>query len=81
MGTCQDGYTKSLVLQILGTGLVLKDKKVYIKAKSVFSFLRNTQNRLLEETGLVGLEEMPIVSGNSEPLPLETPLGARFSKS
>src|SRR5258708_28433795 len=34
-----DDYTKRLVLQILGTDLILKDKKLYIKAKSMFIFL------------------------------------------
>lgn len=71
-----DDYTKRLILQILGTDLILKDKKLFIKAKSVFSFLRNTQNQLLEESDLVGLKEKPINWDKIALLPLEVPLGA-----
>lgn len=52
-----DSYTKRMVLQILGSDLKLKDKKLYIEAKSAFIFLRNQQNELFESNGLVGLKD------------------------
>lgn len=59
-----DDYTKRMVLQILGSDLRLKDKNLYLEAKSVFIFLRNKQNQLLEENGLVGPKEMPLQQAN-----------------
>src|SRR3989344_5410040 len=52
----KDPFVKKMVLQILGSDLRLKDKKLYLEAKSVFIFLRNKQNELFEENGLVGLK-------------------------
>lgn len=37
---------KRLVLQILGADFILRDQKLFIEAKGVFIFLRNTQNKL-----------------------------------
>jgi len=59
-----DDYTKRMVLQILGSDLKLKDKKLYLEAKSVFMFLRNKQNELSEENGLVGLKKGPSHQSN-----------------
>ncbi|MBI2085948.1 recombinase family protein [Candidatus Daviesbacteria bacterium] len=53
----KDPYVKRMVLQILGSDLRLKDKKLFIEAKSAFIFLRNKQNELFESNGLVGLKD------------------------
>ena len=71
-----DPYVKKMVLQILGSDLRLKDKKLYLEAKSVFIFLRNKQNELFKENGLVGLKEMPLEQANQAKPTLFIPSGA-----
>ena len=39
----KDPYVKRMVLQILGADLKLRDKKLYVEAKSVFLFLKKFQ--------------------------------------
>ena len=72
----KDPFVKKMVLQILGSDLRLKDKKLYLEAKSVFIFLRNKQNELFDENGLVGLKEMPLEQANQQKTALPIPLGA-----
>ena len=72
----KDPNIKRMVLQILGSDLKLKDKKLYLEAKSVFVFLRNRQNQLFEENGLVGLREMPLEQANQAKTAPPLSLGA-----
>jgi site-specific DNA recombinase len=41
-----DSYTKKMVLKILGSDLILRDKKLQIEAKSAFIFLADAQKEL-----------------------------------
>ncbi len=72
----KDPYVKRLVLQILGSDLKLKDKKLYIEAKTAFLFLRNKQNQLFEDNGLVGLKEGVLLQANQAKTTLPVSLGA-----
>ena len=71
-----DPYVKKMVLQILGSDLKLKDKKLYLEAKSVFIFLRNKQDELFEKNGLVGLKEIPLEQAKQSKTTLPIPYGA-----
>jgi site-specific DNA recombinase len=71
-----DDYTKRMVLQTLGSDLRLKDKKLYLEAKSVFVFLRNKQNELLTENNLVGLKKKPLQKSNQDFSTPQVHLGA-----
>ena len=71
-----DSYTKRMVLQILGSDLRLKDKKLYLEAKSVFVFLRSKQNQLFKEGGLVGLTDDAVKQAKQNNLIFSVPLGA-----
>lgn len=71
-----DPYVKSLVLQILGSDLKLRDKKLYLEAKSAFIFLRDKQNQLFEDNGLVGLKIMALQQANQGKTTLPVSLGA-----
>lgn len=65
----KDPYVKKMVLQILGSDLKLEDRKLYIEAKSQFMFLRNKQNQLFEENGLVGPQiQAQIEAGSNLPV-------------
>ena len=44
-----DIYTRQLVLRILGSNLILKDKRVEIEAKKAFVFLKDAQNGISKE--------------------------------
>lgn len=50
--------SKRFVLQILGANFILKGEKLFIEAKGVFIFLRNTKNKLLikREQGVLNSE-------------------------
>ena len=71
-----DPYVKRLVLQILGSDLTIKDKNLYLEAKSVFIFLRNKQNQLFEDNGIVGLRERALQQSNQNNSALSIPMGA-----
>ena len=45
----QDPYIKRMILQILGLDLKLRDKKLYLEAKSQFIFLRNKQKSAFQK--------------------------------
>ncbi len=47
-------YIKRSVLQILGADLKLRDKKLYLEAKSAFIFLKDKQREFYQENGSVG---------------------------
>ena len=72
----KDPYVKRLVLQILGSDLKIRDKNLYLEAKSVFIFLRNKQNKLFEENGIVGLKERALQQANMDKSMLQIPIGA-----
>jgi len=72
----KDPYVKRLVLQILGSDLKIRNKNLYLEAKSVFIFLRNKQNRLFEENGIVGLKERSLQQANIDNSMLQIPIGA-----
>lgn len=72
----KDPYVKRLVLQILGSDLKIRDKNLYLEAKSVFIFLRNKQNQLYEENGIVGLKERALQQANMDNSMLQIPIGA-----
>lgn len=44
-----DIFTRQMILKILGSNLILKDKKVYIEAKSAFIFLKDKENSFKAE--------------------------------
>jgi len=71
-----DDYTKRMVLQILGSDLFLKDKKLYFEPKSVFIFLKDNQKDIYKQYDVVGLKKMPNVGQYGDLLPLSIPLGA-----
>ena len=72
----KDPYVKRLVLQILGSDLKLRDRNLYFEAKSAFLFLRNKQNQLFEENGLVGLQDWALQQANQAKTTLPVSLGA-----
>lgn len=72
----KDPYVKRMVLQIIGSDLKLQDEKLYLEAKSQFIFLRNKQNQLFEENGLVGLKEMALQQAKQGKSTLPVSLGA-----
>lgn len=47
-------YIKRSVLQILGADLKLRDKKLFLEAKSAFIFLKGKQTELYQKNGSVG---------------------------
>ncbi len=67
-----DDYTKRMTLQILGSDLKLRDKKLHLEAKSIFVFLRNKQDELFGEHGLVGLNN----EANNDLTASKIPFGA-----
>jgi hypothetical protein len=71
-----DPYVKRIVLQILGSDLKIRDKKLYLEAKSVFMFLRSKQNELFKEYAIVGLRNRAIEQSNIDNPMLQIPIGA-----
>lgn len=71
-----DDHVKRSVLQILGSDLKLKDKKLYLEAKSIFIFLKNKQDELFTEYRVVGPENMPVWQPRVDGYVLSIPLGA-----
>ena len=72
----KDPYVKRMVLQILGSDLKLRDKNLYVEAKSVFLFLRNRQNQLFKENDLVGLQDWVLQQANQTKTTLPVSFGA-----
>ncbi len=74
-----DPQLKRLVLQTLGSNLMLKNGKLLIEAKSAFIFFKNNQNKVFSENGWLepgpdGRKE-PIQGDNQMQYRLEVPLG------
>lgn len=65
----KDPFVKRSVLQILGSDLKLEDRKLDLKAKTAFIFLKNKQKEYFEENGLVGPQiQAQVEAGSNLPV-------------